>query len=637
MIIKKLAMTNFLCYFGENEIEFGLPGKKHLTFIRGNNRGGKTSLLRAINWVLYDKDTLNKCKENLDWLTYEAAKNDDFSFSVALSALKEDKSFELTRKVSLKPGIIKPESDEDFISEFFILEEGVAKSGDEQKRTVNYLLDEEVSDLFLFDGEKLQDYKDLLEGKGKSNLLKKKIERVMRKPQLVSTKQDIDQFYSEYQAKVVDENQEEAYNDLLADIKSLTNLKYDKEKNIKELNSLVEAQDTLISDINKALEADADKTEAAAKLNLLTGKLEEIEKNLSTKKDELKNQSEHIYKMLINKSGIEISSESNIQRQILLDRLKRPCPICGKSLTASQKEEIQKELDEIDQNSSIIRSNGNNSGEEIPTLNEIKALTEEVDSLSYDFLEKTIQRENLLSEATSEDGENYKEKASKLLLANNEKSRLEGLIKDDEMELKGPEAKGIKDLYYDAGIEAALQTKENLQVEFANNNEFAKKAAKITKLRSCVEKIIEGYMEDMKLEIEKSANEFNNSMTVGDADQSLVINDNFGLQLRNAANRNTSTSSSGDQIIAMSLLFALRKATKMQGPFLIDTPFGRVDFDQEETITDSLIEQSDQLILLCQPKEISQNGKVFKKISSKIGKNYRIESKNQYLSSIKSS
>lgn len=635
MILKRLELSNFLCYLGDNEIEFGLPGKKHLTFIRGSNRGGKTSILRAINWVLYGKDTLNKCKESLDWLNYSAAEKKVFSFSVTLTAEKDKTIYELIRKVSIKKGINEPKTDEDFIEDFFVLEDGSAKSGDEQKKIVNYLLDEEVSDLFLFDGEKLQDYKDLLEGKGKSNLLKKKIEKVMRKPHLVSTKQDIEKFYAEYQKKVIVENTEETYKSLLEDISTLTELKIEKEQNIQELSNLITDQDTNISEINKSLQADQDKTDASTRLNELSGIIKTVEVDLNAKKNALKDQSSNIYKALINKCGIETSSDSNL-RELYVDSLKGSCPICGEDLKDSQKKEIQKKLKNMGEKTTELEFS-EIPEEDIPSINEIKILTGEVDQLSFDLQDAITERQSLLEEVTPEDGKSIHEKVTSLLNANREKERLEGLILENENELKGPNAIGIKDLYYDSGIYEALTFKENLQEEFAENNKFAKKVSKITNLLNCIDEIIEGYMEDMKQEIESSANEFNDLMTVGDAKQTLVINDNFGLQLRNASERNTSTSSSGDQIIALSLLFSLRKATKMEGPFLIDTPFGRVDFDQEETITDSLVDQSNQLILLCQPKEIAEKGNVFKKISPKIGKHYRINSKNQYLSSIESS
>lgn len=66
MLIKKLELENFRQYIGSQTIEFSTDREKNVTVLVGVNTSGKTTLVRAFEWVLYgtnefdDKNLLNK-------------------------------------------------------------------------------------------------------------------------------------------------------------------------------------------------------------------------------------------------------------------------------------------------------------------------------------------------------------------------------------------------------------------------------------------------------------------------------------------------------------------------------------------------------------------------------------------------
>ena len=66
MLIKKLLLHNFRQYIGDQEIEFSTDREKNVTVLIGVNTSGKTTLIRAFEWILYnknefdDKNLLNK-------------------------------------------------------------------------------------------------------------------------------------------------------------------------------------------------------------------------------------------------------------------------------------------------------------------------------------------------------------------------------------------------------------------------------------------------------------------------------------------------------------------------------------------------------------------------------------------------
>lgn len=66
MLIKKLILSNFRQYIGAQEIEFSTDSERNVTVLIGVNTSGKTTLVRAFEWILYnknefdDKNLLNK-------------------------------------------------------------------------------------------------------------------------------------------------------------------------------------------------------------------------------------------------------------------------------------------------------------------------------------------------------------------------------------------------------------------------------------------------------------------------------------------------------------------------------------------------------------------------------------------------
>ena len=70
MLIKKLELENFRQYIGNQTIEFSTEREKNVTVLIGVNTSGKTTLVRAFEWVLYgtnefdDKNLLNKKEAN---------------------------------------------------------------------------------------------------------------------------------------------------------------------------------------------------------------------------------------------------------------------------------------------------------------------------------------------------------------------------------------------------------------------------------------------------------------------------------------------------------------------------------------------------------------------------------------------
>ena len=57
MLLKRIKLSDFRCYYGDCEIEFASDPEKNITIIHGENGVGKTALLNAILWAFFEKNT----------------------------------------------------------------------------------------------------------------------------------------------------------------------------------------------------------------------------------------------------------------------------------------------------------------------------------------------------------------------------------------------------------------------------------------------------------------------------------------------------------------------------------------------------------------------------------------------------
>ena len=94
MIIKKVTIENFLCYYGTKEFEFS----KGLNIILGENGEGKTKFFDAIEWLLNTSYASNENALISQKALSEASAGESFQVSVKLTCEHEDETVYITRQ-----------------------------------------------------------------------------------------------------------------------------------------------------------------------------------------------------------------------------------------------------------------------------------------------------------------------------------------------------------------------------------------------------------------------------------------------------------------------------------------------------------------------------------------------------------
>lgn len=96
MKLIKLQLENFRQFYGKVEMEFSTDLNKGVTLIHGENNGGKTTLLNAISWCLYEQLTDNLLERN-SLINKHALEQNKNHFSVFLQLAHNNKLFEIRR------------------------------------------------------------------------------------------------------------------------------------------------------------------------------------------------------------------------------------------------------------------------------------------------------------------------------------------------------------------------------------------------------------------------------------------------------------------------------------------------------------------------------------------------------------
>lgn len=158
MLLKSLRLKDFRQYKGIQEIVFSTDPRKNVTVILGNNTFGKTTLLQAFNWCLYQKAAL----ENPDMLlnldvAAAMCNGDQKEVEVSISITHKSTSYEITTtQVYRKSGAVI-QGDKPSTKVCYIKEDGQTEPvKDTRVRSViQTILPEDLSDFFFFDTERV--------------------------------------------------------------------------------------------------------------------------------------------------------------------------------------------------------------------------------------------------------------------------------------------------------------------------------------------------------------------------------------------------------------------------------------------------------------------------------------------------
>jgi DNA sulfur modification protein DndD len=161
MILKSLEAQNFR-QFRDISLGFSTDPEKNVTVIHGQNGSGKTTLMNAFLWVLYED---LRSLENQDQLVNQGAfleteSGESVQIEVVLEFEHDDRHHTVTRRHTVQKRSEDDQTgqviDEELTVEY-LNERGEVVEPNTELRYIRQIIPRDLSDLFFFDGEYIND------------------------------------------------------------------------------------------------------------------------------------------------------------------------------------------------------------------------------------------------------------------------------------------------------------------------------------------------------------------------------------------------------------------------------------------------------------------------------------------------
>lgn len=646
MKILRLNLQNWGPFIGQQEIKFDSPDEAPVVLIHGENMRGKTSIMRAIRWSLYGNPNMTNELQagNIgDFANWDARDSEvTFTFGATLLFEHASKSYEISRMAQAT----KAEGNGSKIN--VVLEaplmkeiggETIAMSQIDQR--ISAILDAKVADFFLFDGERLDQFEEMLKADESGKFMREQIELALGVPALLNLRDDVqylldaagEQTKKHIKARSenkklqeqLDEN-EDAIKGHETDIREL-------EKLHSELKTKIEISEDQLSKIIGI----RDLVVARNGLEIAYPKLEEDRRG---NQEELRSILEHawwiplagILPTMLDQFELEqsatvqfISERATLQeqmRQIELQLGTHVCEMCGQDMPPEATNALQKKRDELQSSLSELLEPAS-----------IEEATQKVEVLRHyagasSVLDQIVSKERSIRTIDL-----------RLTQMKDEIQRFSERIGDPEFDVMSLE-EGLRDFKSQQSAvsdtlailkkakEDAVQAKKAQLKKLAESTPAANRASAemevYERLLDYVNQSIATFRNSMREQVQVVASKIFQQLISESDYSSLRISGNYYLTIVDDKDREIRKRSAGaSEIVTISLIGALGECSVEQAPIVMDTPFGRLDNTHRANILKWLSSRKTQSILFVQSGEFVRERDLMH-LSNKVGREYSL-------------
>lgn len=653
LTLRRLVIENFGPFKNQQEIEF--PQEGGVSIVWGENMRGKTTLLNALRYALFGK-VITRGEQPLalhligNW---EKADEGLYGFKVILEFDNSGQSYELIRECKLRDGVKTPQSDMDYIQQHYLRRDGTVLSPNDTQAEIIRLMPEKISRFFLFDGELLQQYEELLRHETiMGEQIKVAIERILGLPVLTNARTHLNLLYQDAQRKESHAAQNDKKTQELGNHISVEIAKRDFHE--KEIQRLSEELERLRADKL----AKEDKMKRYQKLRSLLIEREQLQtdiKDISTKIFEREDKRREIMSdawrwMLLSRirsirhtledelNNLKTKQASKTVNRELIDKLSEAldanqCTICMQFLSESAKVSIENKLIELRK-----ESHDEDLSDKIQKLTlRVVGLQQNETESSSDLLKEindTID-EMIVTRASKEDRVREIGQATKDV----DEAEIRKLASDYDNVVR--EITLIEDgtKKEEAAREECDQNIKKLQDKIkkivgSDVTRESKRRELCGKLQELFNDGVAAYRDRLREKVEADATSLFLKLTSEPDYKGLKINDNYGLTIIHKDGKAIPVRSAGaEHIVALSLMGSLQRNAPISGPIIMDSPFGRLDREHTTKVVEALPTMANQVMLCVYESELEPY-MAREHLLGNLKKEYRILRKSARYSSI---
>jgi len=629
-----MIIDNFGPYKGENQIDF--TDKSGVSIFWGDNGRGKTTLLNAFRYALFGSvqrrhGTLMVLREMEN---YESRTDGIYGFSISIRMENDGDQYLLTRSFRPKAGIITPKTDADYERKIFLKKNGSLLSSDQREHVLNVLMPEQVSRFFLFDGELLQEYEGLVIDEANSGeRIKESIEKILGVPVLQNATVDLEALKSDFERATMRVAQKNDRTKRLAS--QLSGIEEEIAEHTREIDEMRDKVEKLTIERNQVNEEVKKTEQIRTWITQRDAKRAEVAR-LDRREEELLHQivettsvcwrgmlaeriTEAVRELGVIIQGLEKKKQTRFVADKFIAEMRtacedKRCPVCSQTVDGHILELL---LEQIRASESKFSGLTEEEADELLMLQgQVASLrrlsvTDKKDVLAayeQQLAELRITRGAVQQEISnlSRQIENYEEEngaATEVTTLTQKLAQVESKIFNLNNAIKAEKDRR----------DEALKQKNKLLEQINRAAGHGELAAASKKQQLCDEIFaifhegIETYSRRLKENVERDATELFTRIANDKAYVGLRINDNYGLNIVLQDGTIVPGRSAGyEHVVAISLIGALHKNAPLQGPIIMDSPFGRLDPTHKRNIVNVLPIMANQVMLLVYTDEIDE-------------------------------
>jgi DNA sulfur modification protein DndD len=611
MVLSKIFIDNFQIFYGKQHLEL----TNGLYVIHGENGRGKSTFLNAVTWALFG-EYLNRQGEPVTpivMLNLEAAREGTTNFSVELQLKDEGDKIRVKRSFDT--------ADPEAGVRLAVEKNGNMLNQEDGEELLRGLLDRDVSRFFLFDGEELRRYEELLFGQsGTAAEVRRSIEHILGLPALTNAVNDLnavaDGFASaatkaarkekgaEQAAKLAGQLEKDI-KDAESDLAELTSKRAELEAEVKDATAILQEHQASNGLINKKVEVEAE-----------IRSLRDSRKTMvAMRAESLRDVWKDVLAVAVKprRDALAADLEDEQQREIWkreADEIDAAlanarCDRCEQPLHGDAEKTLRDRLATLRTKPQPSGSPGE-AGAALGVLAAIAPTGQTTQAINQD---KSISKddaklaglEQRLGELTKETEGVPEEKLREAAKQRDNALRLIG-VTDDRIEAKNKAIDKIKGELSHARKEAQKHSSSKETTLLTKREELA------TDLAAIFEEAKDQFRDAMRDKVGGDASELFAKLTSDKDLKGLAINENYGLTTLGPDGEPMPSRSAGqEQIVAFSLIGALNRNATRRAPIIMDTPLGRLGKQHKANVLANLADFGEQVLLLVHDDEVSDD------------------------------
>jgi DNA sulfur modification protein DndD len=614
--LKRLEVDGFGPFSDQQVLEF--PEGQGVTVVYGENMRGKTALLNAIRYVFFGTvlGRGSRARRLHTLSNRDRASRGEYGFSVALVFDFAGQEYELVREC--RPLVETPVNDEDYECETLLRCGDRTLGPQERERALQQIFPQEVSRFFLFDGELLQEYEELLISESEAgHRISDAIERILGVPILKRGRIHLTRMSEEADKLAAREASKHRETQALGN--ALHQATEQKDAHQKEV---VRLQDQLQELVAQRLETEQYLQSVQKYASLLQQRDNAAERVAQANTDERATRGDlqiamgESWRTLLRepvrgaREAVQAEAQRALDSFLLSLRAKAVeaghCETCDQDiprvLAARLKADMPKEASQgtavLEDLSSVMSRLGNlTKFAEADNAAVVRQLWKRLQELQLEQVALRDQIADLNASLEESDPDTIRRSRASYSEVIEKISVVKRAI--DEESKKADE----KD-------ENIQRLKKKLESLSDSDLRVGQLRAKI--LRDASEVFgaaVERYKSSLRSQVEATASDLFLSMTTEKHDYAgLTINEAYGLTIRHRDGRAEEARSAGaEHVVALALMGALQRNAPLRGPIVMDSPFGRLDENHTSNVVQTLPQMADQVILLVYEAEVGRD------------------------------